>query len=131
MADTDISPADSLAQAQDWLRRIQSGSLVLADDDTVVLQAIVSEIRSAREAAANTAEWLRARAELALAKEDDPEQPGHEEFSKGWRSGAYNSLYLAANAVERGETALPRERWPAYMRGESLRPASSEQILET
>lgn len=118
-------PGDPLETARSWLGRLASGPITLAEDDASVLRSLLEEASASRSALANAAAWLRARADLALAREDDPEQPGHEALSRGWRSGSYNSLHVAANHVEDGRASLPREQWPPYMRGEQVRPAAT------
>ncbi|MFC0302765.1 hypothetical protein ACFSTI_25075 [Rhizorhabdus histidinilytica] len=47
--------------------------------------------------------WLEQRAEAALNRAPDPEQPGTEHLSNAWSAGAYNALYLAAAKISRGD----------------------------
>lgn len=119
-------PTDPLDTVRTWLAAGGSAGMTLAAADIGVLGLVVAELDQARCGMDNVAAWLRARAEIAIAQKDDPEQPGHEDFSKGWRGGAYNSLHTAANAVEDGRASLPRQLWPAYMRGETVGPPEQQ-----
>lgn len=121
---------DGLALARQWLERVTTGQNGRESEAATVITALIAEAEATRGMRTNIAEWLRARADVSLARKDDPEQPGHEEFSKGWRSGSYNSLHIAANAVEDGKAELPRELWPAYLRGEQVRRPDPETPRE-
>jgi len=129
---TEDNRADLAVALDEILSRVERGNLTLGASDISVLRDLASEIESSRQATTRVAEWIRARADLALTREPDPEQPGHEEFARGWNYGSYNTLHAAANAVEDGRAALPRDRWPPYMRGERiLRPSHQTETTET
>ena len=125
-------PTDPATALGDLISRIEGGDTALRAADLLVLRDLALEIDTSRQAPARIAEWIRARAEIALAREPDPEQPGHEEFSRGWNYGSHNVLHIAANAVEDGRAALPRDQWPPYMRGERIvRAAGPTETMET
>jgi hypothetical protein len=119
----DAQPQDPLDRARAWLSAlVEDGAAVtLSAGDAEALRGLVDETSSARSAQANVARWLRARAEIALNRPDDPEQNDHGELAQGWRQGSHNSLHAAANAVDRGEAARPPSEWPAFMRGQTPR----------
>jgi len=129
---TENTRTDPAVALDEILSRAERGNLALDPSDISVLRDLASEIEASRQMATRMAEWIRARADLALSRKPDPEQPGHEEFSRGWNYGSYNTLHAAANAVEDGRAALPRDRWPPYMRGERiLRPSHQTETTET
>jgi hypothetical protein len=129
---TDDTRSDPAVALGDLISRIESGDTVLRAEDLSVLRDLAREIEASRQVPARIAEWIRARADLALAREPDPEQPGHEEFTRGWSHGSHNTLHIAANAVEDGRAALPRDQWPPYMRGERIvRAAGPTETMET
>lgn len=111
--------------------RIRGGDRTIAPADLSTLESVAAALAASQEALSNAATWLRTQADLAISRPPDPEQPGYEEFARGWSSGSYNSLHMAANAVEDGRASLPRDQWPPYMRGEVVRPSQSPEDKET
>lgn len=127
----DATSNDTLQALTTLAARLGREGGSLSDHDLVVLDAAIAEMTASRLATSNVADWLRARAEICLAQEPDPEQPGSEEFTRAWAAGAYNNLHIAANAVEDGRACAPRDQWPPYMRGERVRPRQTIEPMET